>query len=38
MISFDFVELEGQGAEQIYAYLLKSLDEGFDNDSFDNEF
>ena len=32
IIFFDLVELEGQGAEQIYASLLKSLhDGGFDN-------
>ncbi|XP_076039002.1 E3 SUMO-protein ligase KIAA1586-like [Oratosquilla oratoria] len=32
-IFFDLVELEGQGAEQIYASLLKSLhDGGFDNE------
>ena len=37
IIFFDLVELEGQGAEQIYASLLKSLhDGGFDNEYLTN--
>ena len=33
-ILFDLFELEGQGAKQIYASLLKSLNDG----GFDNEY
>ena len=37
IIFFDLVELEGQGTEQIYASLLKSLhDGGFDNEYLTN--
>jgi len=37
IIFFDLIELEGQGAEQIYASLLKSLlDGGFDNEYLSN--
>ena len=37
IIFFDLVELEGQGAEQIYASLLKSLyDGGFNNEYLSN--
>ena len=38
-IFFDLFELEGQGAEQIYASLLKSLnDGGLDNRYLKNKF